>query len=41
VETAEQFELLKDLGCDALQGYYIGHPVTSEGLEQLIPTINV
>ncbi len=40
VETMEQFELLKELGCDALQGYYIGHPVTSDDLEQTISSKN-
>jgi EAL domain-containing protein (putative c-di-GMP-specific phosphodiesterase class I) len=40
VETIEQFELLKELGCDALQGYYIGHPVTSDDLEQKISSKN-
>jgi PAS domain S-box-containing protein/diguanylate cyclase (GGDEF)-like protein len=33
VETKEQYDLLKQLGCDALQGFYIGHPVTSNELE--------
>ncbi len=30
VETKEQFELLKTMGTDAVQGYYIGVPVTSD-----------
>jgi diguanylate cyclase (GGDEF)-like protein len=33
VETKEQYDLLKQLGCDALQGFYIGHPVTSNELD--------
>lgn len=33
VETKEQYDLLKQLGCDALQGYYIGHPVIFNELE--------
>ena len=27
VETREQFEYLKTIGCDKVQGYYIGKPV--------------
>lgn len=27
VETAEQFNLLKDAGCDFAQGFYISHPL--------------
>ena len=27
VETAEQLEFLRDLGCDEVQGYFINHPV--------------
>jgi diguanylate cyclase (GGDEF)-like protein/PAS domain S-box-containing protein len=30
VETARQYELLRDLGCDEAQGYYIGRPVPAE-----------
>ena len=32
VETAEQFDLLKEMGVDAVQGYYIGVPVTAESI---------
>lgn len=28
IETDEQFALLRDLGCDTIQGYFIGKPVT-------------
>lgn len=34
VETNEQFELLRAMGCDSLQGYLIGHPMTAEDLEK-------
>jgi len=34
VETEEQYNLLKGLGCDAIQGYYIGHPVPANELER-------
>jgi len=28
VESAEQIRILRDLGCDMIQGYEVGHPVT-------------
>jgi diguanylate cyclase (GGDEF)-like protein/PAS domain S-box-containing protein len=30
VETREQFEFLRDHGCDQVQGYYLGMPVAAE-----------
>jgi EAL domain-containing protein (putative c-di-GMP-specific phosphodiesterase class I) len=27
VEDRETLEVLRDLGCDRAQGYYIGHPM--------------
>jgi diguanylate cyclase len=33
VETREQRELLLDLGCDELQGYYIAKPMEADALE--------
>jgi diguanylate cyclase (GGDEF)-like protein/PAS domain S-box-containing protein len=33
VETAEQLAQLRDLGCDAAQGFYIGMPMTAAELE--------
>lgn len=36
VETKEQANLLKKLGIDALQGYFIGHPITKEDILQSI-----
>ena len=32
VETSYAWELLEGLGCDAVQGYHISHPLTHEGL---------
>ena len=32
VETRYAWELLEGLGCDAVQGYHISHPLTHEGL---------
>ena len=32
VETAEQQALLTRLGCNTLQGYYLGRPVAAEKL---------
>jgi diguanylate cyclase (GGDEF)-like protein/PAS domain S-box-containing protein len=34
VETLEQLELLKALGCDAVQGYFVSRPVTAADLER-------
>lgn len=33
VETEEQFELLKELGCDQIQGYYLGRPMPASEFE--------
>lgn len=35
VETTAQFERLKALGCDAIQGYYLGKPCSAEQFETL------
>jgi diguanylate cyclase (GGDEF)-like protein len=35
VETTEQFELLREMDCDWIQGYLFGHPVPAEDVEQL------
>jgi EAL domain-containing protein (putative c-di-GMP-specific phosphodiesterase class I) len=35
VETKEQIELLKEMGCDIGQGYYFSKPVTAEKMEAL------
>ena len=36
VETEKQITLLKNAGCDLVQGYYFSRPVPSEEFEQLI-----
>ncbi|MBA3447216.1 MAG: EAL domain-containing protein [Pseudaminobacter sp.] len=36
VETMEHARILKELGCDILQGYAFGRPVSASGLEDLI-----
>jgi len=30
VETAEQAKLIRELGCDKIQGYYFGRPMSAE-----------
>jgi len=32
VETAEAYRLLEDLGCDAVQGYYVGRPMPASDI---------
>ena len=36
VETEEQYEFLRELGCDFLQGYLVGRPVPAEAFAILI-----
>lgn len=36
VETKDQFNLLSEMGCDAVQGYFISEPITAEEVERLI-----
>ena len=36
VETAEQLRALKSLGCDEVQGFYLGYPVTAGGMCSLL-----
>ena len=39
IETQKQVELLKALGCDRLQGYFIGKPMpTDEFFSRFAPT---
>lgn len=36
VETEEQLKLLKDMGCDVIQGYYFSKPVDAASFEKFI-----
>ena len=36
VETEQQLELLKKLGCDIIQGYYFSKPLPAEEITKLI-----
>ena len=36
VETREQYEYLKARGCDVIQGYYFGRPMTAESFGMLL-----
>ena len=36
VEYKEQYEILKELGCDIIQGYYFSKPLPAEEFEKLI-----
>ncbi|ALP67851.1 putative bifunctional diguanylate cyclase/phosphodiesterase [Paraburkholderia caribensis] len=38
IETETQFALVKELGCDAAQGYFIGKPVTAARIEPYAET---
>jgi len=36
VEDEVQFDVLKDIGCENIQGYYMGRPMVSEKIEKLL-----
>jgi len=36
VETIEQYEFLKELGCDEAQGFYISRPLTQDAFQQWV-----
>ena len=36
VETEDQFRMLRDLGCDTVQGYYFARPVPAKEFEERI-----
>ncbi len=40
VETQEQYDLLKNAGCDIIQGYYFSMPCVTEDFEKLIQKEN-
>lgn len=36
VETKEQFQYLKELECDMIQGYYMGRPMPAQGIADIL-----
>ena len=36
VETAEDFERMRDLGCDTIQGYLFGRPLAYDRANQMV-----
>lgn len=40
VEDEVQFDLLKEIGCDNIQGFYMGKPMVSDKIEQLLAEHN-
>lgn len=36
VETAEQYAIIKELGCDIIQGYYLSKPLTRDKFEAFV-----
>ncbi|WP_255547884.1 putative bifunctional diguanylate cyclase/phosphodiesterase [Erythrobacter ani] len=40
VETAEEAELIRNLGCDKIQGFYFGRPMSKEEAIRLFRTMN-
>ena len=40
VESQQQFDRLRSLGCDLVQGYLFGPPVPAMQLEPLLPTLS-
>ncbi len=36
VETKEQLDILKKMGCDKAQGYYFSKPIPKEEFEKLL-----
>lgn len=36
VETREQFEYLKSIECDNIQGYFLGRPMPCDKVEELL-----
>jgi diguanylate cyclase (GGDEF)-like protein/PAS domain S-box-containing protein len=36
VETQDQFRRLQDCGCDEIQGYWVGRPMSIEGVDEIL-----
>ena len=41
VETKEALDVLKEMGCDALQGYYVGRPIPADEIVEFVGTYGV
>lgn len=41
VETKEQFQYLKELECDMIQGYYMGRPMPAQGIADILEKLTV
>ncbi|MGI8774902.1 MAG: putative bifunctional diguanylate cyclase/phosphodiesterase [Actinomycetota bacterium] len=41
LETQEQIQVLRSLGCKRGQGYYFGHPVAAVALEELLDEVKI
>ena len=39
VETAEEAELIRNLGCDKIQGYYFGRPMTADDARKIFSLV--
>jgi len=39
VETSEEAELIRNLGCDKIQGFYFGRPMTATDARSLFPSV--
>lgn len=40
VEEESQFEYLKSIHCDVIQGYYLGKPMETSGIESILQQVN-
>ena len=40
VEEEEQYEYLKSIGCDIIQGFYLGKPMPSEKIKELLRNLS-
>ena len=36
VEDEVQFDVLRDIGCENIQGFYMGKPMISDNIEKLL-----
>lgn len=41
VETDQQIEILKQIGCDEIQGYWYSKPLKEEDYDKLLQTENI